>query len=117
MSTSVPEIYALLPLTVFDKMFERTTFVTGWLVEGKIHASAFTSALDSVTQKWRMLAGRLQSVKEGEVRYLLYSKLCIALISYLPLGHQVAFKDTTWPNTPRLPNLRAHDVYLACSTV
>ncbi|KJA21639.1 hypothetical protein HYPSUDRAFT_55353 [Hypholoma sublateritium FD-334 SS-4] len=66
MNTSVPENYALLPLTVFDKMFERTTFITGWLVEGKIDASAFTSALDTVTKKWRMLSGRLQSVKEGE---------------------------------------------------
>ncbi|KDR74481.1 hypothetical protein GALMADRAFT_227535 [Galerina marginata CBS 339.88] len=56
--------FALVPLTVFDKLFERTTFVTGWLVEGKVDASALATALDRVTQKWRMLSGRLQSVKE-----------------------------------------------------
>ena len=100
MNTSVPENYALLPLTVFDKMFERTTFITGWLVEGKIDASAFTSALDAVTKKWRMLAGRLQSVKEGEVCYPLPSKLYTALNFHLSSGRQVVFKDTTWPNTP-----------------
>lgn len=65
MSVFAPEPYALLPLTVFDKLFERTTFVTGWLLEGKIDADALASALDNVTRKWRMLAGRLHSVKEG----------------------------------------------------
>ncbi len=79
MATSVRENYALLPLTVFDKMFERTTFITGWLVEGKIDASAFTRALDVVTKKWRMLVGRLHSVKEGEVRHPLPLTSCMTL--------------------------------------
>ncbi|KAJ3511176.1 hypothetical protein NMY22_g15732 [Coprinellus aureogranulatus] len=48
---------ALYPLTPFDKIFERTTFVTGWLVEGKINANVVEEALRRVTNKWRMLAG------------------------------------------------------------
>lgn len=64
---SAPERYALFPLTVFDRLFERTTFVTGWLVEGTIESVALSAALHRVTRKWRMLSGRLQSVKEQEV--------------------------------------------------
>lgn len=54
---------ALLPLTVFDLVFQQTTFVTGWLVEGTIDEKALSYALDRLTQKWRMLAGRLHSIK------------------------------------------------------
>ncbi|KIM42834.1 hypothetical protein M413DRAFT_10275 [Hebeloma cylindrosporum] len=66
MDESAPERYALFPLTVFDNLFERTTFVTGWLVEGTIDSDALSAALDRVSRKWRMLSGRLQSVKEQE---------------------------------------------------
>lgn len=62
------EQYAIFPLTVFDRLFERTTFITGWLVEGTIDAAALAAALNRVTRKWRMLSGRLQSVKEQNVR-------------------------------------------------
>ncbi|KAF9480232.1 hypothetical protein BDN70DRAFT_931898 [Pholiota conissans] len=64
--TTSSETYAFFPLTVFDRMFERNAFVTGWLVKGTIDTAALAAALDRVTEKWRMLAGRLQSVKEGE---------------------------------------------------
>ncbi|KAF6762428.1 hypothetical protein DFP72DRAFT_875910 [Ephemerocybe angulata] len=57
--------FALYPLTAFDKLFERTTFVTGWLVEGTVNAKVLDEALRRVTNKWRMLAGRVQSRKEG----------------------------------------------------
>ena len=66
MDESAPECY-VFPLTVFDQLFERTTFVTGWLVEGTIESVALFAALRCVTRKWRMLSGRLQSVKEQEV--------------------------------------------------
>lgn len=69
--TTVSADHALIPLTVFDKVFERTTFVTGWLVEGKVDARVLESALHRLTDKWRLLAGRLQSHKEGTVRLLL----------------------------------------------
>ncbi|KAF8883455.1 hypothetical protein BD779DRAFT_872480 [Infundibulicybe gibba] len=65
MPSSPPESYALFPLTVFDRLFERTTFVTGWLVEGAVDSQALARALDTVTNKWRMLAGRLQSATKG----------------------------------------------------
>ncbi|TFK43049.1 hypothetical protein BDQ12DRAFT_674301 [Crucibulum laeve] len=65
MAGSASEREALFPLTVFDRLFERTTFVTGWLVRGTVDAEALGSALGRVTQKWRMLSGRLQSVKHG----------------------------------------------------
>ncbi|KAF5336942.1 hypothetical protein D9611_002884 [Ephemerocybe angulata] len=57
--------FALYPLTAFDKLFEGTTFVTGWLVEGTVNAKVLDEALRRVTNKWRMLAGRVQSRKEG----------------------------------------------------
>ncbi|EFI27626.1 hypothetical protein CC1G_14552 [Coprinopsis cinerea okayama7 len=63
--SSAPEPCALLPLTVFDRVFERTTFVTGWLVEGTVDAAAIDTALREVTDKWRMLAGRVQSIREN----------------------------------------------------
>lgn len=61
MTTSAPGAHSIFPLTVFDRVFERTTFVTGWLVEGEIDTAALAAALDRVTEKWRMLSGRLES--------------------------------------------------------
>ncbi|GLB33239.1 putative lysr family regulatory protein [Lyophyllum shimeji] len=58
--------WATLPLTQFDRLFERTTFLTGWLVEGTIDADALARALTHLTHKWRMLAGRLESVPSVE---------------------------------------------------
>ncbi|KAJ7283391.1 hypothetical protein C8J57DRAFT_1709808 [Mycena rebaudengoi] len=58
--SSGPE--AKYPLTVFDKTFERTTFVTGWLVQGTLKADALAVALGRLTEKWRMLSGRLEIV-------------------------------------------------------
>jgi len=72
--SSAPEHHGLLPLTVFDRMFERTTFVTGWLVEGALDAAALALALDKVTDKWRLLSGRLRSVKDQNV-HLLHSAI------------------------------------------
>lgn len=63
---SAPEPHAVVPLTVFDIMLERTTFVTGWLVEGVIDANALARALRRVTEKWRFLAGRVISRQERD---------------------------------------------------
>lgn len=60
--------YGLYPLSALDVLFERTTFVTGWLVEGTINHVALANALKAMTEKWRMLAGRLVSQKVGDVR-------------------------------------------------
>ncbi|KAK7061381.1 hypothetical protein R3P38DRAFT_2494779 [Favolaschia claudopus] len=48
------------PLLPFDTVFEKSTFVTGWLVQGTIDANALSAALRRVTEKWRVLAGRLE---------------------------------------------------------
>lgn len=66
MDSFVPETQASSPLTLFDVLFERTTFLTGWLVEGTIDTDALSAALAKVTQKWRMLSGRLESVKNHD---------------------------------------------------
>lgn len=58
------DAHATFPLTHFDRLFERTTFLTGWLVEGTIDTVALASALARITQKWRMLSGRLESMKD-----------------------------------------------------
>ncbi|KAG5646998.1 hypothetical protein DXG03_001722 [Asterophora parasitica] len=57
---------ASFALTPFDRCFERTTFLTGWLVEGAIDTDALVDALTNVTQKWRMLSGRLGSIKDED---------------------------------------------------
>ncbi|KAG6897674.1 hypothetical protein C0992_012423 [Termitomyces sp. T32_za158] len=73
MDTLPFETYACYPLTLFDRLFERTTFLTGWLVEGKIDTDALATALTGVTKKWRLLAGRLQSIQdENDVRSRFY---------------------------------------------
>lgn len=58
---------ALYPLTRFDKIFERTTFVNGWLMEGKVNANVVEEALRRVTNKWHMLAGRVKSLNQDGV--------------------------------------------------
>jgi hypothetical protein len=66
MESFAPESQASSPLTLFDVLFERTTFLTGWLVEGTIDTDALSAALENVTLKWRMLSGRLESVKNHD---------------------------------------------------
>ncbi|KAG6836619.1 hypothetical protein H0H93_005962 [Arthromyces matolae] len=66
MASLSPNDYASFPLTLFDRLFERTTFLTGWLVEGTIDMKAFALALSNVTRKWRILAGRLQSIQDED---------------------------------------------------
>lgn len=73
MDSFAPENFASFPLTQLDRLFERTTFLTGWLVEGTIDTDALSAALSNVTQKWRMLSGRLESIKNhDDVRLELY---------------------------------------------
>ncbi|KAJ7590751.1 hypothetical protein C8J56DRAFT_933797 [Mycena floridula] len=54
---------ALVPLSVFDKIYERSTFATGWIIAGTLDEQLISTALKSLTTKWRMLAARLESVK------------------------------------------------------
>ncbi|KAL0575901.1 hypothetical protein V5O48_006074 [Marasmius crinis-equi] len=64
------DAFALYPLTAFDRLFERSTFVTGWLVEGKLDEQAIASAVGRVAEKWRMLAGRVCSqAKDGKTSW------------------------------------------------
>lgn len=59
-----PARCARYPLTVFDNSFERSTFLTGWLVQGTIDTDAFRAALSRLTEKWRVLAGRLEAIPD-----------------------------------------------------
>ncbi|KAJ7477115.1 hypothetical protein B0H11DRAFT_1291447 [Mycena galericulata] len=66
-STEASELHpasllARYPLTVFDNSFERSTFLTGWLVKGTIDTNALSAALRRMTEKWRVLAGRLEAI-------------------------------------------------------
>ena len=82
---SFPEPFAYYPLSNFDLSHIRSIFITGWLVEGIIDQQALRLALVHVTQKWRMLAGRLESLQENEVhKYLIYSA---AIIDNFELPH------------------------------
>ncbi|KAF7301225.1 hypothetical protein MIND_00687300 [Mycena indigotica] len=58
-----PTRWARYPLTAFDGSFERSTFLTGWLVKGVIDTKTLSHALRRLTEKWRVLAGRLESVE------------------------------------------------------
>ncbi|KAF8626904.1 hypothetical protein AX15_004633 [Amanita polypyramis BW_CC] len=62
----VPEPHALIPLTVFDRLYYRTTFVMGWLVEGRIDEAALEGALTRLMRRWRILAGRIESFNDKE---------------------------------------------------
>ncbi|KAF7330765.1 hypothetical protein MVEN_02415200 [Mycena venus] len=59
-------LYSQYPLTAFDSPFERSTFITGWLVRGTIDTDALAAALRRVTEKWRVLAGRLETIPESK---------------------------------------------------
>ncbi|KAM6495456.1 hypothetical protein JOM56_008162 [Amanita muscaria] len=62
----VPEPHAVLPLTAFDRVYEQTTFVIGWVVEGEIDIAALEGALTRVTRKWRILSGRMELLKTNK---------------------------------------------------
>ncbi|CAK5276112.1 unnamed protein product [Mycena citricolor] len=64
---ALPERWSRYQLSVFDNSFERSTFITGWLVQGAIDVEALGAALGRVTQKWRVLAGRLEAVKHPKL--------------------------------------------------
>ncbi|KAJ6567259.1 hypothetical protein DFH09DRAFT_1261498 [Mycena vulgaris] len=55
------------PLTLFDNSFERSTFLTGWLVQGAIDTNALAAALARMTEKWRVLAGRLETTPDTKI--------------------------------------------------
>ncbi|KAJ7499307.1 hypothetical protein FB451DRAFT_1204965 [Mycena latifolia] len=55
------------PLTVFDNSFELSAFLTGWLVQGTIDTNALAAALARVTEKWRVLAGRLEAIPDTKI--------------------------------------------------
>lgn len=77
----VPEPYALLPLTVFDRLHDRTTLVIGWMVEGQVDPAAFEGALARLTHKWRVLAGRIESVR-SKVNINHFHCRVVSLISF-----------------------------------
>ncbi|KAJ7367905.1 hypothetical protein DFH08DRAFT_928270 [Mycena albidolilacea] len=58
--------FSRYPITAFDSPLERSTFITGWLVEGKIDTKALGAALRRVTEKWRILGGRLESIPDSK---------------------------------------------------
>lgn len=58
-------INALYPLTPFDDGYSTSIFITGWLVEGIVDVDVLAGALDRLTAKWRMLAGRLESYNQS----------------------------------------------------
>ncbi|KAJ6543837.1 hypothetical protein B0H19DRAFT_1076057 [Mycena capillaripes] len=58
--------FAQYPLSVFDGSFEKSTFLTGWLVQGTIDTIALAAALRRLTEKWRVLAGRLEVLPDSK---------------------------------------------------
>ncbi|KAJ7667628.1 hypothetical protein DFH06DRAFT_223468 [Mycena polygramma] len=66
MSLPIPARSAQYPLTVFDNVFERATFLTGWLVQGTIDTNLLAAAIRRTTDKWRVFAGRLELIPESK---------------------------------------------------
>ncbi|TFK28628.1 hypothetical protein FA15DRAFT_753319 [Coprinopsis marcescibilis] len=62
----VPGPHAIYPLTAIDKLCEAAGWTTAWLVEGTVDAAALEVALRNLTEKWRTLAGRVFSKKDGK---------------------------------------------------
>ncbi|KAJ7688345.1 hypothetical protein B0H17DRAFT_1332077 [Mycena rosella] len=67
LSPSAPGRTSQYPLTFFDNTFEQTTFLTGWLVQGAIDTNTLAAALARLTEKWRVLAGRLESIPDSRL--------------------------------------------------
>jgi hypothetical protein len=63
-SVPPPARISTYPLTVFDNTFERSTFLTGWLLQGRIDTNALAAAIARMTDKWRVLAGRLEATSD-----------------------------------------------------
>ncbi|KAJ7640505.1 hypothetical protein DFH06DRAFT_1216200 [Mycena polygramma] len=53
---------ALLELSPLDNVVSGLSFGTAWLLEGELDLSALANALRRVTEKWRLLAGRIVRV-------------------------------------------------------
>lgn len=115
-SSASAQPVAIFPLTVFDRLFERTTFVTGWLVEGMIDGDALGSALRRVTEKWRILAGRLHSFREGEV--CIFSISCLSFTkSYLSYWTLVASQGASRRATQGLSHIRIEYLSVQCTSI
>ncbi|KAJ7641355.1 hypothetical protein FB45DRAFT_355644 [Roridomyces roridus] len=52
--------WEFLQLTPFDKGCDKVVFTNSWLVQGSIDTRKLSAALDIVTDRWRLLAGRLE---------------------------------------------------------
>jgi hypothetical protein len=57
----VPLPHGILPLTLYDDTYSPTNFATSWLVEGLVDESLLRDALHRLTDKWRILSGRLEA--------------------------------------------------------
>ncbi|KAF5357712.1 hypothetical protein D9758_007517 [Tetrapyrgos nigripes] len=122
----VPVPNAFYPLSSFDPIWERVTFVTGWLLEGTLDQRKIEEALKRVTGKWRMLAGRLDSTEQmqngkkttkwgiriplGEIplEYTTFAltavESSVPLTEYVPLSSETSASRTSLPlHTPSLP--------------
>lgn len=62
-SASPPNVHAsterVFPLSLFDEVFE-VGIAMAWVVEGRVDITRITSALDNITARWPMLAGRIE---------------------------------------------------------
>ncbi|KAF8907685.1 hypothetical protein CPB84DRAFT_1725481 [Gymnopilus junonius] len=120
--------FAYYPLTPFDLINDTVGHTLGWLVEGILDKEKLDSALQRLTEKWPLLAGRLErqvgsvgrsyqikvplgSLEEGYPSYILTSKNSDAPISNfvkLPLPDMSdglpasLFKSPTAPTDPQL---------------
>ncbi|KAJ7641513.1 hypothetical protein FB45DRAFT_738023 [Roridomyces roridus] len=56
-------------LSAFDTSCSEVAFTTAWLIQGTIDIPSLSAALDGLTERWRMLAGRIEpSDKPGAWR-------------------------------------------------
>ncbi len=70
------QLNALYPLTPFDDGYSTSIFITGWLVEGVVDVDVLAGALDRLTAKWRLLAGRLESYNQSVCDDAILQLLC-----------------------------------------
>lgn len=108
--------YTTYPLTVFDQIFSRSSFVTGWLVEGQIDRGRLAAALETLTTKWRMLAGRLVRTTDkvsNSITFYSFQFLCFLERNVLRNPNP----PRPPPTTESLPDILPNHLYIHSNTL
>ncbi|TFK74728.1 hypothetical protein BDN72DRAFT_759251 [Pluteus cervinus] len=95
-TSSVPEPHAVFPLTLLDTLPASSSVNVAWLVRGRLDTELIRTSIGRVTNKWRLLAARVEFAK-NEFPYPL--QLRIPLAPELDESEYKTFEFTETINT------------------